>query len=310
MQDSNPPQPDLGQPQAPPAISDPAAPATPALEIHPLATLFPEMGEREFEAFVANLKAQGQLEPVWTYQGKVIDGRHRLRACTRLGIAPKTREWDGSGAPSLLEFVIALNLHRRHLKERQRAMLAARLKPAFEADAHDRKGWAGRTEDLGVNSPPGRSNDLVGKLLNVSGKSVKCASKVLQKGIPAVIAAVDACKLAVSTAADMCECPADEQARLMTLKPNALLAALAPVRAARAARRKRALSPAEKLDQSLIQGFQVRFATLRKEGKMLVLEFSSDNFLDELCAAVRNEHHFKQLVQRGVFLTTKKKGAA
>jgi hypothetical protein len=61
------------------------------LEIHPFATLFPEMAAREFDAFAANIRAHGQLEPIWTYQGKVIDGRNRLRACIALGLTPKTR---------------------------------------------------------------------------------------------------------------------------------------------------------------------------------------------------------------------------
>ena len=73
----------------------------------------------------ASIAAIGLREPIWIYLGKVIDGRNRLRACTELGIPPATREWDGRG--SLVTFVISLNLHRRHLKEPQRAMVAAQL---------------------------------------------------------------------------------------------------------------------------------------------------------------------------------------
>jgi len=34
-------------------------------------------------------------------------------------------EWDGKGSPEA--FVVSMNLHRRHLNESQRAMIAARL---------------------------------------------------------------------------------------------------------------------------------------------------------------------------------------
>ena len=51
------------------------------LEIDPLATLFPPMAEEEFARLKADISSHGQLEPVWTHRGRVVDGRHRLRAC-------------------------------------------------------------------------------------------------------------------------------------------------------------------------------------------------------------------------------------
>src|SRR5262249_38423511 len=53
------------------------------------------------------------------------------------------------------------------------------------------------------------------KLLSVGHSSVDRACKVLEKGIPALIEAVDVCKLAVSTAADLAEFPKEEQTRLL-----------------------------------------------------------------------------------------------
>jgi len=99
-------------------------------EIHPAANIFPPMRDKQFQEFKQSIARRGQQDPIWTFEGKVIDGRHRLRACTELGITPRFQEWDGKG--SLLDFVIGENLHRRHLKETQRAMVAARLKPQFE----------------------------------------------------------------------------------------------------------------------------------------------------------------------------------
>ena len=95
------------------------------LEIDPLATLFPPMAEEEFARLKADIAARGQLEPIWTHRGRVVDGRHRLRACRELGLEPVVREYDGHG--TVLDFVVAKNLHRRHLSANQRALVAAKL---------------------------------------------------------------------------------------------------------------------------------------------------------------------------------------
>lgn len=96
------------------------------LLLHPAAELFPVMDEVAFAALVADIAAQGQREPILILDGQVIDGRHRLRACEQAGLEPVVREVSADeGDPFGL--VVSLNLHRRHLTESQRAMVAARL---------------------------------------------------------------------------------------------------------------------------------------------------------------------------------------
>ena len=57
-------------------------------QFHPLADLFPLMQGEEFDALVADIKANGLRERLDLYQGKIIDGRNRYRALQRLGIDP------------------------------------------------------------------------------------------------------------------------------------------------------------------------------------------------------------------------------
>lgn len=294
----------------------PNGPPLSQLEIHPLAAIFPPMSEKEFEKFVADIEIKGVIDPLWTHEGKVIDGRNRLLACQRLGITPTTREWDGKG--SLLEFIISLNLRRRHLKERQRAMIAARMKPALEDEARCRMGHS--EKDLaGVANWPhlGKSRDQAGALLSVSGKSVDRATKILELGIPDLIAAVDSCQLAVSSAADLSEFPHEEQERILAGGRTEIKKALQPIREAR--KRMRSAPPAvpdsapapvlDRIDEHLLRNFSAGRATLTKtvQGFQLAL---TDEFLDELRIATRSPDEFRQLVERGVTLILKKGDAA
>ena len=53
----------------------------PDLPFHPVASLFPLVTGPEYEALKADIAAHGRREPVWTWQGAIIDGRNRYRAC-------------------------------------------------------------------------------------------------------------------------------------------------------------------------------------------------------------------------------------
>ena len=112
---------------------------------HGVANIFPMMTDAEFASLKADIAENGLREAVWLHpDGRVVDGRNRYNACTELGIAPEYRTWNGDG--SLVSFVVSLNLHRRHLNESQRAMVAAKL----------------------ANMPEGRPNETTGSIDLVS----------------------------------------------------------------------------------------------------------------------------------------------
>ena len=106
-------------------------------EFHEDAAIFPMMTDEEYAHLLADIREHGQREPIYTYQGKIIDGRNRYKACRALGIAPIVREWDGEG--SLVSFIVSLNLHRRHLTASQRAAIAVEVMPRLEAEAKERQ---------------------------------------------------------------------------------------------------------------------------------------------------------------------------
>ena len=109
------------------------------LPFHPVANLFPLIDGPEFDALVSDIAANGLHEPIWLHStdNAIIDGRNRYRACLAAGVAPTFRRWHGSG--SLTQFVLSLNLHRRHLTSSQLACVGVEVLPWLEEEAKERQ---------------------------------------------------------------------------------------------------------------------------------------------------------------------------
>ncbi len=93
---------------------------------HELALVFPPMTESEFAAFKEDIREHGQHEPITLYEGKILDGLHRYRACQELGREPRVVRFEGNPRAAA-QLVLGRNFHRRHLTTSQRAMVAAEM---------------------------------------------------------------------------------------------------------------------------------------------------------------------------------------
>ena len=189
-----------------------------AFPLHPTAELFPVMDEAVFAALVADIAAHGQREPILVLDGQVIDGRHRLRACEQLGLEPLVRQVSADdGDPFGL--VVSLNLHRRHLSEGQRAIIAARLAtlPHGRPDANAQ--ICAFTQDEAAQH------------LKVSRRTVQHARAVLDHGIDELQAAVKGGEISVSAAAELSRLPADTQRAALTKTPEEIRAIAREVKA-------------------------------------------------------------------------------
>ena len=183
--------------------------------LHPAAEIFPVMDEMAFAALVADIAAHGQREPILILDGQVIDGRHRLRACEQLDIEPLVREVSADeGDPFGL--VVSLNLHRRHLSESQRAMVAAKLANMPLGSNQHRQIYlpsGSRSESL-------VSQECAADILKVSRRSVRHARAVIDSGVDELQNAVETGVVPVSTAANLARLPADTQREVLTRSPD------------------------------------------------------------------------------------------
>jgi ParB/Sulfiredoxin domain len=92
-------------------------------EPHPVAALFPMLGDDELSDLAADIAARGLLHPiVLDADGRVLDGRNRLAACRRAEVTPRFETYEGDDPAG---YALAANLQRRNLTKGQSAMVAA-----------------------------------------------------------------------------------------------------------------------------------------------------------------------------------------
>lgn len=107
---------------------------------HPIADVWPMMDEAKLQELAADIRKNGQLVPVWLYEGKILDGRNRWAACKIAGVEPKANEYTGDEPTA---FAVAMNDRRRHMNKGSLAAVAAELEPFFAADAKRRQRESG-----------------------------------------------------------------------------------------------------------------------------------------------------------------------
>lgn len=109
---------------------------TQPMKFHPISEIWPMMSDEQLTNLAANIKINGQLNPIWLYEGMILDGRNRWKACELAGISPATQRYNGENP---VAFAFSQNEERRHLSSGQRAALAVELKPRLEEEAKKRQ---------------------------------------------------------------------------------------------------------------------------------------------------------------------------
>jgi hypothetical protein len=98
------------------------------LPFHPLVDMFPPMTDDDYANLISRIKEHGQRVEIDTWEGKIIDGKHRALACQKLEIEPRYRERHfGTGEIGAREYVLDQNLARRHLTADQKRELIGKL---------------------------------------------------------------------------------------------------------------------------------------------------------------------------------------
>jgi ParB-like chromosome segregation protein Spo0J len=176
------------------------------MQVHAIADELPPLSADETEVLVEDMRLQGQLVPaIVDEKGLLLDGRHRLIACQRLGLELRTEVFIGTDEEKRA-LSRSLNDIRRHLSDTQRSLRAhdaAKLKRGTNQHAVK--------EEVPVGTSSGITISQAAKDENVSVRSVKRVKYVSTHGIEELQTALRAEKVSLAKAEAIAKLTPEEQ---------------------------------------------------------------------------------------------------
>ena len=165
------------------------------IPVHPVASLFPMIGDEELQALADDIKANGQREPIVLAhlngiqddEVVLIDGRNRFRACEIAGVEPEFRTDFLLHGEAIGPWIMSHNRHRRHMSKTQMATVAVEYEKWLAVEAKKRidegrkNSHSSRRGELAVENlpqPSAKASDEAGAMLGVSGRTVRDAKYV------------------------------------------------------------------------------------------------------------------------------------
>lgn len=98
---------------------------------HPLSEYFPMLPPEEYEQLKASIKDHGLREAIVLLDGMILDGRNRYKACLEAEVEPRFEEYQGSNGA--LDFIVDMNMRRRHLEAGQKGQIIMNIEGTPEA---------------------------------------------------------------------------------------------------------------------------------------------------------------------------------
>lgn len=120
--------------------------------------IFPEASEEDFNRLLEDIRNNGfdQSQPVTVYEGAILDGWNRYRACQAIGITPAIKNFDGDQAAAM-RLVMRTN-KRRNLNKGQWATIAIEAEDVLRALADEAE------ENRKLKISESRSNETAQKI--------------------------------------------------------------------------------------------------------------------------------------------------
>lgn len=230
-------------------------------QAHELSLAFPDMAPDQYRRLVEDIRVHGLHHRIVLFEGAILDGRHRYRACLETGVLPRFKEFDGTDP---VAYVTSENAARRHLTPSQIAHAIAAMKPYEERKARERMAAGGGDKRAGIAdlqhpvADTGRAVDKLAEKAGVSARTISKAIKVREQGVPELNAAVAAGEIALNQAEKIVQLNPSAQRKVVEApKPQRGDALREAMNRSDAAKRRDAkkVAPVEQLSTSFVRKF-------------------------------------------------------
>jgi len=140
--------------------------------------LIPPIDNGEFLILEESIKKEGCRESLITWNNILLDGHNRYKICKAHEIQFKTKEIKFESREDAKIWIIENQFGRRNLSPYQRGVLALKLEELFKG----RHG--GDRQEGNISHLKGRTNDLIGKKANISGRTIDKIKEIEKKATP------------------------------------------------------------------------------------------------------------------------------
>jgi hypothetical protein len=174
----------------------------------------------ELELLEKQLLADGCLDPIITWamhDDTILDGKHRYVLCQKHGIPFKTKALKIDSREGAIAWIAAKQLGRRNVPLARRALLAARL-------VNTTRGGS-KAQNCALVS-----HEKAAEIGGVSERTIDDARKINESGAAALVEAVKAKDVSITTAAALAELPKSEQKKIVSKGPEAAKKAAAKIK--------------------------------------------------------------------------------
>jgi DNA modification methylase len=182
-------------------MSETSLPSTNIIKINPeYSKLVNQLSNAEHEALKSSISNKGLHLPIIVSQDNVIlDGHNRLKICQELGIEPKFEVKEFSDQSQEKEFVIEINLKRRHLNSFQIAELEYKMEEIYKERAKMRSlnNLKNVNKEINLSTAlpdaidinkeqekveTGKVSEIIAKKTGLSPRTYERAKKIIEEG--------------------------------------------------------------------------------------------------------------------------------
>jgi DNA modification methylase len=174
----------------------------PIIKVNPeYSKLVNPLSKTEFEALKNSISNKGLHLPIIVNQDNaILDGHNRLKICQELGIEPKFEIKEFSEQSQEKEFVIEINLKRRHLNSFQIAELEYKMEEIYKERAKQRSlsNLKNVNKEINLSTAPndaidvnkekeaeeeiGKVSEIIAKKTGLSPRTYERAKKIIEEG--------------------------------------------------------------------------------------------------------------------------------